>query len=269
MGVNCIASCLFPFPFAPLPSTRVTALIPFISVRVRRHGFTLVELLVVIAIIALLAGLLLPTLARAKESGQSAKCKSNLRQIGLTLQMYTGDHGFYPPHSDVDWAGKTNRMWFHRLLTYSGGQWTNGIFVCPLFTGYARDFEGVFSGATIGNPAQGSYGYNENGTQKAGSINLQVLGLGPFASGGATRTAESMVVSPADMIAIGDTAGIDKLSYRSEIYKAWTRHKRSHNTLFCDGHVEQMKMGMRTLKTESARRRWNIDNEPHPETWED
>ncbi len=55
------------------------------------HGFTLVELLVVIAVIAILAALLLPALAKAKASAQSAACKSNLRQLGIALTIYLGD----------------------------------------------------------------------------------------------------------------------------------------------------------------------------------
>jgi prepilin-type N-terminal cleavage/methylation domain-containing protein/prepilin-type processing-associated H-X9-DG protein len=58
-----------------------------------RRGFTLVELLVVIALIATLAGLLLPTLGRAKESGRATACLSNLHQIGLALQLYVQDNG--------------------------------------------------------------------------------------------------------------------------------------------------------------------------------
>src|SRR5439155_25625600 len=63
-----------------------------------RWGFTLVELLVVVAIIALLAGILIPVFAQAREKGRQTYCLSNLRQMGAAMMLYTEDHdGFYPP----------------------------------------------------------------------------------------------------------------------------------------------------------------------------
>jgi prepilin-type processing-associated H-X9-DG protein/prepilin-type N-terminal cleavage/methylation domain-containing protein len=237
------------------------------------QGFTLIELLGVIAIVAILAALLLPTLHRAKENAKSAACKSNLRQQGIALQIYADDHGFYPPGSEM--LGPNTQQswsWVDRLALSSRSTMgvTMGVFRCP-----KREL--------------GGYGINKFGTMSAGKAEDWVLGLGSDIDHSKAFTLAwpipvFRVNVPSDMIAIGDAheLGPDlKLDGKIRIINVprsihpymvgspGARHNKGANIVFCDGHVEWGRQTMWTRKTSELRKRWNNDNQPHPETWKD
>jgi len=126
-----------------------------------RKGFTLIELLVVIAIISILAAILFPVFARAREQARKASCQSNLKQIGLAIAMYVQDYDeTYPmaymaySASNPDWYGTTTASaayWFTILQPYTKNK---QLFICP----------------TAGDIGQysGGYGWNICGTKYTG-----------------------------------------------------------------------------------------------------
>src|ERR1051326_3287628 len=113
---------------------------------IRKHsgeprGFTLIELLVVIAIIAILAAILLPVFAQAREKARATTCLSNQRNIGLAIQMYAQDYDetvvpwVLPLSLGMPFPGE-GRMWTGLIQPYlkngSGGvNGPTGVFVCP------------------------------------------------------------------------------------------------------------------------------------------
>jgi prepilin-type N-terminal cleavage/methylation domain-containing protein/prepilin-type processing-associated H-X9-DG protein len=103
------------------------------SCRAVHDGFTLIELLVVIGIIAIIAGLLLPALAKGREQGRAVSCLNSLKQVGMGTQMYVDDTEYYPPGHQ---AGVT--QWDLCIGGYVGGksdpmtpEARSRVFMCP------------------------------------------------------------------------------------------------------------------------------------------
>jgi prepilin-type N-terminal cleavage/methylation domain-containing protein len=102
----------------------------------RRRGFTLIELLVVIAIIAILAAILFPVFAQAREKARQTTCTSNVKNLGLAVVMYAQDYDeTYPPL----WYQANDGHWPNTVRPYigqggtdkTGTKWTQGIMICP------------------------------------------------------------------------------------------------------------------------------------------
>ena len=201
-----------------------------------RRAFTLIELLVVIAIIAILAAILFPVFARARENARRSSCQSNLKQIGLGIIQYQADYdSFYPP-SQLGVAPDPITSWPSLMFPYIK---SDQVFVCPsgetsptskaeLLAGSTKPYVGVTdtaAGTPFGTGGDGSslsviqvnklsYGRNlipdtsagwPNSGATAGFRSTTNPKNGFVTTGTTTSVAESAIEAPSTTIHIVDS----------------------------------------------------------------
>ena len=220
----------------------------------RRRGFTLIELLVVIAIIAILAAILFPVFARAREAARATSCRSNLRQIGTAMAMYTQDYDEMLTQTYMTDQPQSILAWYPDFLNpYVKNA---NIWVCPSdtvrITNWKRNWLPAGAGPGFQN-LRFSYAGNDGGLGMPGgwfgfsgtglprSPNRRSaspsLDFPPSRAGTPAATAEprprahdhATTGAPCPLVSSGGVQSRGSVAMR---------HSDSFNVLFLDGHVK-------------------------------
>ena len=213
----------------------------------QHQGFTLIELLVVIAIIAILAAILFPVFARARENARRASCQSNLKQIGLGIMQYTQDYDENMVPAYVNVSG-TNIHWRTLLNPYVK---STELFRCPS----NRNNASTANDSQAPLIFQASYGANST----LSGANVGATGRATMARFGANPISLASFTAVAQSILITEMTNTD-----AEIEvngRTLSGHFGRPNFLFADGHVKSLKP-LSTATT--AVNMWNVDPEVAP-----
>lgn len=221
-------------------------------------AFTLIELLVVVAIIAILAAILFPVFARARENARRASCQSNLKQVGLAMVQYAQDYDERMPSLRLNGPANGQRnLWFYLIYPYTK---STQVLICPSDTNnnVFTDTYWLPAGTTA---TRISYGYN----YRLGNMNYDTIGV-PLAAiqfpsktvmvtdiGGipsaapattwAKKPINTTVTPPwilldASVPNVTNTASADDAHFAAPL----PRHLETSNVAFADGHVKAMRV---------------------------
>ena len=203
------------------------------------HGFTLIELLVVIAIIAILAAILLPALQSARESAKKSTCTSNLKQFGLSINMYIdSSDGFYPKEIRESFVFCDREL--SGIPSTSSNYFYSYVFDCPsnpapkiMCTTFKKPRIYYKHSSYMGNKSFGP-GYNDSGIIKQSQVknpSTKVFALDKKIETRAEKLIYGTSVQPYEC----DIAQQCNNSYMLSFPGV---HKRMVNILFADGHVD-------------------------------
>ena len=205
----------------------------------RPNGFTLVELLIVIAIIAILAAILFPVFAKARENARRSSCQSNLKQIGLGLQQYTQDYDeMVMPIGRTDTAPQPILSW--RLLVQPYVK-SIQIFKCPSNTEETLEFNTNLPSGMVA--ASTNYKANLSGglSTHRGYFSSQQRG-GTVPDGPNVGLAQ--LTAPAQLISVVESINITnfwEFQVDNTSFSLFNKHLATANYLFADGHVKALK----------------------------
>ena len=235
----------------------------------KHHGFTLIELLVVIAIIAILAAILFPVFAKAREKARQTSCLSNEKQIGLGLIQYSQDYdemltkawygnaGYNP--SDPNPAS-TKYKWMDAIYPYVK---STQVFTCPDFNDdLGQGMSGKYTTFDkLTSPDDTHYGsYAMNAAYWDGALNDNGVSSPGASPGGTTSLKLSTLDHPATTAWVADAEGSYQFDWplgnppvvTNGGIKSWgssfrgdncaERHTEFVNIVWCDGHAKAMRL---------------------------